>query len=185
MHARAASPKLPQHFPARSESCSARVRLTGMQTLVLIRHAVAEERETWTGSDDAKRPLTEAGRRQAERIAREVMKMAEAMERDAAIVSLRSSPALRCVDTVRPLAKRAGLALDVDANLMEGRTIGPPPPREQGMHILCAHGDNIPWLLDELKIEWNGRCKKGSIWVIERDGRGKVLASRYQSVTKD
>ncbi len=156
-----------------------------MQMLVLIRHAQAEEREQWRGTDDAQRPLTDAGRRQADRIAKVVMNMVDELDRDAAIVSLRSSPALRCIDTVRPLAKRSGVALDVDANLMESRDIKPPSPRDDGVHIICAHGDNIPWLLDDLHIDWKQQCKKGSIWCIARDGRGKVISARYLAVAKD
>lgn len=158
--------------------------LQAMQTLVLIRHAVAEEREQWRGDDDAQRPLTDAGRTQAERIAKVVMRMVDGLERDAAIVSLRSSPALRCIDTVRPLAKRSGVALDIDPGLMEGKDIKPPSPREDGVHIICAHGDNIPWLLDDLHIDWKQQCKKGSIWRIERDGRGLVLGAQYEAVAK-
>lgn len=156
-----------------------------MQMLVLIRHAVAEERENWRGPDDAQRPLTDAGRKQAERIAKAVMNMVDELDRDAAIVSLRSSPALRCIDTVRPLARRSGVALDIDANLMEGLDIKPPSPREEGVHIICAHGDNIPWLLDDLHIDWKQQCKKGSLWFIERDGRGRVISARHQTIAKD
>jgi len=156
-----------------------------MQILVLIRHAIAEDRETWHGSDDAKRPLTDAGRTQAQHIAKLVMKKVESLDRGAAIVSLRSSPATRCVDTVTPLSKKAGVAIDLDKGLMEGSEIKPPSPREDGVHILCAHGDNIPWLLDELKIDWDDRCKKGSVWVIERDGRGRVTQAKYSATLKD
>ena len=155
-----------------------------MQVLVLIRHALAAEREEWRG-DDAARPLTEAGVRQARRIAKSVKKMIDALDRDVAVASLRSSPATRCAKTVEPLAEAIGVELEIDRRLMEGSTIAPPSPREEGVHIICAHGDNIPWLLDDLKIDWKQQCKKGSIWTIERDGRGKVIAARYETVAKD
>jgi phosphohistidine phosphatase SixA len=169
-----------------------------MQTLILIRHAIAEDRDTWNGDDDGQRPLTKEGRKQAKRIAKVVMKTLkqiarerkknkedERSKKDFAIVSLRSSPSLRCIETVEPLAERADVKIDVDRRLLEGRAIKPPSPRVAGAHILCAHGDNIPWLLDELKINWNGRCKKGSIWFIQRDAQGKVLKARYESVKGD
>ncbi len=156
-----------------------------MQMLVLIRHAIAEERETWQGGDDAKRPLTDAGRKQAQHIAKAVMKKVETLDRGAAIVSLRSSPAQRCIDTVLPLSKKAGVAIDIDKGLMEGSEIKPPSPRADGVHIICAHGDNIPWLLDDLKIDWDDRCKKGSVWMIERDGRGRVVQAKYSTAPKD
>ena len=54
--------------------------------------------------------------------------------------------------------------------------------RKENSSLLCAHGDNIPWLLDELGIDWNGKCKKGSIWMIQRDGRGAVKEAKYVKV---
>jgi hypothetical protein len=46
------------------------------------------------------------------------------------------------------------------------------------MHVLCAHGDNIPQLLQSLGLA-GSPCRKGSIWVIERDGTGKVRRADY------
>jgi 8-oxo-dGTP diphosphatase len=157
-----------------------------MQTLLLIRHAIAEDRETWPGEDDAQRPLTKAGRRQARRIADIVREMiADLDDAGRGIVALRSSPVLRCVDTIAPLAKKVGVPIKIDAGLMEGREIKPPAACEAGISILCAHGDNIPWLLQELRIDWDGRCKKGSIWRVERDARGRVMRAEYKAVAKD
>lgn len=154
-----------------------------MHTLVLIRHAIAEERETWRGEDDAQRPLNAEGRRQAKHIAKMLPALLEEeVGHGLKIVSLGSSPALRCVQTVEPLTERIGMKIVIDQTLMEGSEIAPPSPRDDGAHVLCAHGDNIPWLLDKLKINWNGRCKKGSMWLIQRDGRGKVIKARYEKV---
>jgi 8-oxo-dGTP diphosphatase len=154
-----------------------------MQVLVLIRHAVAAEREDWRG-DDALRPLTEAGVKQSKRIAKAVKTIIDALDRDVAVASLRSSPAARCVKTVEPLAEMLGVDLEIDKRLMEGCTIAAPPAREDGVHILCAHGDNIPWLLEDLRIDWKQQCKKGSIWALTRDGRGSVQSAAYQTIEK-
>lgn len=150
-----------------------------MHTLALVRHAVAEDRRGWRG-DDALRPLTHAGDRQAQRIAEALEEMLAGMT----IIALRASPAKRCVQTLEPFALRAGMRLEVASDLFEGTRILPPSPRDDGAFVLCAHGDNIPWLLEELGVQWDNRCKKGSIWLVGRDGRGKVLHSEYRPIDR-
>jgi 8-oxo-dGTP diphosphatase len=159
-----------------------------MHVLVLIRHAIAEDRETWAGDDDAGRPLTSKGRKQARRIARIVPELLREIDREMQIASLRSSPAVRCVQTVEPLAENTGSQLTRDQGLYEGSVIRPPSTRGKlgdGAHVLCAHGDNIPWLLEELDIDWDGKCKKGSIWLIQRDGRGAAKNAKYVKIEAD
>jgi 8-oxo-dGTP diphosphatase len=155
-----------------------------MQVLLLIRHAAAADREDWRG-EDALRPLTDAGCRQATRLVRAVKHVLAELGRNCAVASLRTSPAVRCIKTVEPLANALGVELQNDAGLFEGSEIVPPSPRHDGIHIICAHGDNIPWLLDAMKIDWDGRCKKGSMWVIQRDGRGRVTGFSYHTIRKD
>ena len=140
-----------------------------MQTILLIRHAKAEERETWTKDDDL-RPLTKAGHRQA-------LAFATNWGADD-IKTIRSSPAVRCVQTVQPLAERANVPIITDNSLMEGSKVRLPPLESTGLHIICAHGDNIPWLLDEFQIKWK-ECRKGSTWIVKRDSNGRVVESRY------
>jgi 8-oxo-(d)GTP phosphatase len=151
-----------------------------MHMLALVRHAIAEDRQGWRG-DDARRPLTARGRTQSLRLADLLERMLDGVT----LVALRSSPALRCVQTLEPLAERVGAALEIDQGLMEGRKVSAPSPREDGAFVLCAHGDNIPWLLEDLGIDWDGRCKKGSVWVVQRDGRGKVTESAYHALPKE
>jgi 8-oxo-(d)GTP phosphatase len=143
-----------------------------MQTVLLIRHARATEREDWRG-EDRLRPLTTAGRRQAVAIANELG--------ESKIEQIRSSPALRCMETVQPLAQRAGVKMNVDDRLSEGSTIALPPKSRAGLHVLCAHGDNIPALLETLGINCHD-CKKGSIWLLKRDGRGAIVETAYIEV---
>ena len=140
-----------------------------MQTIALVRHAIAIDREEWE-NDDHLRPLTAKGQRQAEAIAKELGA--------SPIAEIRSSPALRCVQTVEPLAVRAGITLTIDQSLMEGSAITLPKRSAKGLHVLCAHGDNIPALLDKLGVAWN-QCKKGSIWMVTRNDQGKVTNARY------
>ena len=68
-------------------------------TLLLIRHASAGDRNDWVG-DDLLRPLDGRGRSQASRLPE--------LLGDYEIARVLSSPALRCVQTVEPLAALAG-----------------------------------------------------------------------------
>jgi len=142
------------------------------QTLLLIRHAKAENREKWLG-DDWVRPLKKRGRRQADALA----EMAEHWQ----ITTLRTSPALRCVQTVEPLATRTGLRMEVDESIAEGRPIR--LPSEKGVHAICAHGDNIPLLLGRLGVDWD-RCQTGSIWKVALCDAGRVLHASYMRVVE-
>ena len=147
-----------------------RMRYTlAMQTILLIRHATATDRKLWKEADHL-RPLTKSGHRQAQAIAEELESVP--------IAQISTSPALRCVQTVEPLATRAKIKMKVDKALMEGGEIKLPGKREAGLHIYCAHGDNIPALLDHLGIDCM-ECKKGSIWMLKRDDDGEITEVSY------
>jgi 8-oxo-dGTP diphosphatase len=131
-------------------------------TLLFVRHAVAKARHRWDGDDDSLRPLNERGRLQAELLVGQL----EAYSIDAVY----SSAAVRCVDTVAPLAAARGLAVEVRDPLFEGN--GREAVRfvrqllESGANVaLCSHGDVIPEVLDALGFKCE-RCAKGSTWVI-------------------
>lgn len=79
-------------------------------TVLLLRHASAGSRDEWAGDDDD-RPLDGRGREQA--LAAADVLPAYGPHR------LLSSPVLRCVETVRPLAERLGLAIEGDPTLSE------------------------------------------------------------------
>jgi 8-oxo-dGTP diphosphatase len=146
-----------------------------MQTILLIRHGTAKNRDGWTEADHL-RPLNKAGIKQANAIADELGEVK--------IAQIRSSPAVRCMQTVEPLARRAGMKLDVDAQLMEGSSFSLPESSRHGLHIYCAHGDNIPALLETLGIDCN-QCKKGSIWMIKRDDDGEITDVSYVQPPED
>ncbi len=142
-------------------------------TIFLVRHAKAGSRSSWS-SDDADRPLVAKGFDQAGAIA-------DQLARDP-ISRVLSSPALRCQQTVAPLARAHGLALEVHDALDEGR--GPDAAlalidalASEGTNaVLCSHGDVIPEVLDQLArrgvvLDERGACAKGSIWQLGvRDG---------------
>jgi len=69
-------------------------------SIAVIRHAEAGDRDRWSAPDDL-RPLTKGGRLQAQRIAERFG--------DEPLVQVMSSPFVRCVQTVSPLADALGL----------------------------------------------------------------------------
>ena len=107
---------------------------------------------------------------------------------DRPITRVLSSPATRCTQTVEPLARGLGLEVEEAAALAEGSSwdeVVELLARDQdGEVVACSHGDVIPELIDGLAAQGvavSGRgCEKGSIWVLEGDGR-QWLRARYVS----
>ena len=80
------------------------------RAFVLVRHARARRRKAWFGSDED-RPLTKAGVRRA----RQLVPLIAAF----GVAHVGSSPATRCVDTVRPYAAAAKLKIKTYPALTE------------------------------------------------------------------
>lgn len=141
-------------------------------TLFVARHAHAGSRSGWA-DDDRLRPLSTLGESQARGIAERLV-----TERPERVLS---SPALRCVQTVAPLAEKLGAAVEEDARLFEGagRTeIAALIEELTGTRaVCCTHGDVVPLLLDHLLAA--GMCperdlvwQKASVWAVERTAAG-------------
>lgn len=121
----------------------------------LVRHARAGHRESWAGDDDRLRPLDERGRRQAEGL------VAQLAERD--FSRILSSPYVRCVQSVEPLAAARGLDVEAVDELAEGageaaalelfRSLDVPA-------VACVHGDLAAALLGE-------NLKKGATAILD------------------
>jgi 8-oxo-(d)GTP phosphatase len=79
--------------------------------VVLIRHASAGDRQTWTGPD-AERPLDPPGAARAQALA--------AILRCFRPVRLVSASPLRCRQTFDPLVRSTGLGVDIDTDFDEG-----------------------------------------------------------------
>ena len=123
----------------------------------LVRHATAGHRASWDGDDDV-RPLDERGRRQAEGLVDLFGR------RD--FERIVSSPAVRCVDTVIPLANAHGMTVERSEALAEGaeREAALALFRIPGVPLVaCVHGDMVEELAGE-------GAKKGSTIVLEVDG---------------
>jgi 8-oxo-dGTP diphosphatase len=80
--------------------------------ILLKRHASAGDRDAWE-EDDLLRPLDKRGRRQAA----ELVELLAPYELDRIL----SSPAVRCVQTVEPLAEARGLEIERREELSEER----------------------------------------------------------------
>jgi 8-oxo-(d)GTP phosphatase len=144
----------------------------------LVRHAKAGDRNAWSG-DDLDRPLSKSGRRQAEALVR--LLSGRPIER------ILSSPAVRCQQTVRPIADERGLPIERRDELFEGAPLA-------GLvafiddawsvpTITCAHGDLIPAAVEQYerrgaRIGADRGWKKGSVWVLEREA-GLIVRATY------
>ena len=129
--------------------------------MLLVRHARAGDREAWTG-DDRLRPLDAKGRRRAEELV--------ALLADRTIDEIHTSPALRCVQTVAPIADARGLELRLRDELTEEEQWeqGAAVVRElAGRDVLvCGHGG-----LEQQGLEDPPKWRKGSVFVVDASRR--------------
>lgn len=147
-------------------------------TLYLVRHAHAGSRADWSGTDD-QRPLSDKGRAQASHLADAVG--------DQPIRRFWSSPAIRCVQTLEPLAEAVCAEVRMATELEEGAD-----PDDAIAFLLdharhdgafCSHGDLIPKVVRRLiaggmRTADPNVSTKGSWWTLEvRDGR--ITAGTY------
>lgn len=138
-------------------------------TVLLVRHAKAGDRSRWT-DDDRSRPLTDAGRAQAAGLVGAIGTVP---------VALYSSPYVRCIETLQPLAAMHGLGVTVDVRLAEGVDLEPVLDLLDEVpdgSVLCSHGDVIPMVVDALirrgmvlESAVPG-VKKGSWFALSREG---------------
>jgi len=152
--------------------------VTGMEVL-LVRHAHAGAKDRWSG-DDHLRPLSARGRKEA-------LALVELLApyRPGRVLS---SPLLRCVQTVEPLAANLGLRVELSQNL------GPHADREAARVlrslaselrtvVVCTHGETIEALQrrlarpKDLAFGPSGPREKGSVWVLRWNGRRLVEAT--------
>lgn len=146
--------------------------------LYVVRHAKAGTRHQWTGPDEV-RPITRRGRKQADRL----VDRFQGLE----IQRIVSSPYLRCVQTVEPLARSRGLEVETAPELAEGvdhRTaLAFVRGQEPRAVVLCGHGREIDAMVrafetDGAAVEGSRGLAKGSVWVLNRQD-GRVVSARY------
>jgi 8-oxo-dGTP diphosphatase len=154
-----------------------------MAVQVVIRHADAGRRDRWQG-DDRLRVLGKKGWRQAEALARTLA--------DVDLRRMLSSPYLRCVQTVEPLAEGRGLPVETTEDLAEGagleRVLRLVRELSGTPAALCTHGDVMAELGDFL-IERgliqpvDFRNEKGGAWLLQEKS-GELTAARYLPPTQ-
>jgi 8-oxo-dGTP diphosphatase len=144
-------------------------------TSYLVRHAKAGSRERWT-APDRDRPLTPAGRIQA-------VALASLLGPSSRVVM--SSPYVRCVETVAPLAEALGLHVEEEDRLAEGADPGWAMAELASVagSVLCTHGDvmaSIVTMLADARVPMAGGMQwaKGATWAFTVSA-GRIVGGRY------
>jgi 8-oxo-dGTP diphosphatase len=141
-----------------------------MGTVHLIRHAKAKNRDTWVELDSL-RPLGKRGRREAEAIATRLAE--ERLER------LVSSPFMRCVQTLEPLAVTLDLPIETTELLAEGADGRRAAElllslAGSGAIACCTHGDVLVGVMgvvagSGLPLDGPRAAPVASTWVLRVD----------------
>jgi 8-oxo-dGTP diphosphatase len=161
-------------------------RLTADTLVLLVRHAKAGDRGSWPHADEL-RPLDPVGVRQAARLA-EVLPLFGPHR-------IVAADRARCILTVEPLARRLGLAVELEPGLSEegyamDSTLGMRRIRDLATagrtSVVCGQGGAIPDMVATLAAEDGAalphfRSRKGSVWALSfRDGL-LMAADYYQN----
>jgi 8-oxo-dGTP diphosphatase len=167
-----------------------------LRTLLLVRHAKAGTRGSVP--DDDARPLVDAGRDQARRVAD--LLTAHGVAR------LVAAPKVRCRETLEPSSLRLGDGI-TDDPVFTDEAVAEDPDRARARLLelaagpttaVCAQGAGIPWLVRDLAaddrgaprpdVESNRRLadppsRKGSVWSLSfhapPDGALRLVAADY------
>ena len=142
--------------------------VTGSMAIYLVRHAKAGQRNRWDGPDQ-QRPLSKAGRAQAEALAAWLVNQP--------VPRILSSPYTRCIQTVEPLGEKLDLKVEVTEVLSEATAFEPALELLATLpdhSVLCSHGDLIPDVMEALArrgtvIDGPADWRKGSTWVLTRE----------------
>lgn len=152
--------------------------------VLLVRHARAHQRRTWSGDDDL-RPLDKKGRRQAEMLVPQLLPYQP--------TAIFSAQPLRCQHTAAPLAAELGLDVVVDERLGDSAAESRPEDLVHtfdsivacgGVPVIVSQGLAIPTLFehldpDFLQVERSTlKVKKSSVWVLSFNN-GTLTAMDY------
>jgi phosphohistidine phosphatase SixA len=144
----------------------------------LVRHAHAGNKRHWVGPDQD-RPLSVAGQGEARGLLTRLSSYP--------ISRILSGPAIRCQQTVAPLAARYGLPIELTDDLAVDATadqlLGLVADQALVSAVLCSHGEVIGQVLQRLAaggltLADPLRWEKGSTWVLDSRG-GVVVEARY------
>jgi 8-oxo-dGTP diphosphatase len=150
------------------------------RTLLLLRHAKAGKRSTYSG-EDRLRPLDKDGRRQAQ----QAVPVLAAFNPQRVLAADR----VRCEQTVQPLADQLGLRV-LSAPALSDEAYRKDPDgglatiqewlEEPGTTVICSQGEAIPAMLERLGVPGpRYPARKGSVWALSIAGRGVIAADYY------
>ena len=150
-----------------------------MSVIHLIRHAKAKNRLQWTEPDEI-RPLTKRGRREA-------LAIAEGLQQDPPN-RLVSSPYVRCIQTLEPLALALDLVIETTDELAEGA--GGVAALELMLSLsgesrvaCCTHGDVVYEVVRDVAasgvtLDGPFEAPVASAWVLEIED-AQVVSARF------
>ena len=171
--------------------------------VILVRHADAVGRKAWRQAghtDDLARPLSVKGEAEAEALGQ--------ILRCYAPGRVISSGTQRCLATVGPYAARTGATVETEPALTVGEAAGdggadwePTDAARQWIAgivtaakpvVICAHGENMSWLLAEAcavigaPVPSGPPLRKGAFWVLQvSDGRLASAERHLASAAED
>jgi phosphohistidine phosphatase SixA/8-oxo-dGTP pyrophosphatase MutT (NUDIX family) len=142
--------------------------------ILLTRHAHAGDRFRWEEEDDAVRPLSARGKAEAAAIVTQLAVFG--------IDRILSSHAIRCWETVSPLADRLGREVTASPGLWEEADyqsiVDVLDRSHHGTSVLCSHGPVIASALHAVTGASVGiRMEKASTWVLDFSGPILVAAN--------
>jgi 8-oxo-(d)GTP phosphatase len=146
------------------------------RALVVLRHGAARSRSAWRG-DDVERPLLRSGLEQAAR----VVPMLAAYD----VTRVVSSPALRCLQTVRPYVETTGWEIDTKRKLTEERATSEGIAalvtsllEAKAGTALCTHRPVLPLVYDALGLRpsQRGEDLEPGEMLVAHVRKGRVVA---------
>jgi broad specificity phosphatase PhoE/8-oxo-dGTP pyrophosphatase MutT (NUDIX family) len=153
----------------------------------VVRHGKAGDRDRWQGPDEL-RGLSKSGRRQAEQLVH--------LFDGVAVARLFSSPFVRCVQTLEPLAEARGLDIELAPELEEGASASAAEAliiaaAADGPSAFSTHGDVMKNLVQDvlargvpLRGPQSIGFGKGSVWLLDVVD-GTVAAASYVPLRDD
>lgn len=150
--------------------------------VLVVRHGKAMERRHWTGRDQA-RPVNARGRRQS----RALVPLLDAY----GVARLESSSSTRCLQTLRPYGKAAGLDVHgwstLSEEIAEGnekavvklmRRLSGGARADDAPTVICGHRPVLPLMLDTLGIPPRP-MQTAAVAVAHLDAAGSTVATEW------
>jgi broad specificity phosphatase PhoE len=146
--------------------------------IFILRHVHAGNRSGWPGPDH-KRPISPKGVEQTKTIT-------EYLVRKGA-TQIFTSPSLRCIQTVAPLAHALNIQYIDLPELAEGASPEGAAAllrTAQDGTVICSHGDVLTSLVGHLAahgapVDPKTVIEKGAIWRLKLDDAGHITSAKY------